>query len=90
MAIDKAISQAPMGLDENLLLGQEMEPNIEIEIEDPERVSIEAGGIEIEIEPGADVGEGIDEFTANLADYLDEGTLAELAGLRARWATRQR
>ena len=77
MAIDKAISQAPLGLDPELLTA---EPAIEIEIEDPEKVSIEAGGIEIEIEPGAGVGEGIDEFTANLAEYLDEGTLAELAG----------
>ena len=77
MAIDKAISQAPLGLDPELLTA---EPAIEIEIEDPEKVSIEAGGIEIEIEPGADVGEGIDEFTANLANHLDEGTLAELAG----------
>ncbi len=66
-----------LGLDPELLTA---EPAIEIEIEDPEKVSIEAGGIEIEIEPGADVGEGIDEFTANLAEYLDEGTLAELAG----------
>ena len=77
MAIEKAIAQAPMGLDEEMLSA---EPAIEIEIEDPEKVSIEAGGIEIEIEPGAGVGEGIDEFTANLAEYLDEGTLAELAG----------
>jgi hypothetical protein len=67
MAIDKAIGQAPLGLDENLLLGQEMEPDIEIEIEDPERVSIEAGGIKIEIEPD----EGGDDFNANLAEEMD-------------------
>jgi hypothetical protein len=76
MAIDKAIGQAPMGLDENLLLGQEMEPDIEIEIEDPERVSIEAGGIKIEIEPD----EGGDDFNANLAEEMDEGELTELCG----------
>jgi hypothetical protein len=74
MAIDKAIGQAPMGLDENLLLGQEMEPDIEIEIEDPERVSIEAGGIKIEIEPG----EEDDDFNANLAEEMDEGELTEV------------
>jgi hypothetical protein len=74
MAIDKAIGQAPMGLDENLLLGQEMEPDIEIEIEDPERVSIEAGGIKIEIEPD----ENGDDFNANLAEEMDEGELTEL------------
>jgi hypothetical protein len=76
MAIDKAIGQAPLGLDENLLLGQEMEPDIEIEIEDPERVSIEAGGIKIEIEPD----EGGDDFNANLAEDMDEGELTELCG----------
>jgi hypothetical protein len=76
MAIDKSIGQAPMGLDENLLLGQEMEPDIEIEIEDPERVSIEAGGIKVEIEPD----ENSDDFNANLAEELDDGELTELAG----------
>jgi hypothetical protein len=63
-----------MGLDENLLLGQEMEPDIEIEIEDPERVSIEAGGIKIEIEPD----ENGDDFNANLAEEMDEDELTEL------------
>jgi len=77
MAIDKAIGQAPMGLDENLLLGQEMEPDIEIEIEDPERVSIEAGGIKIEIDPDE---ESDDDFNANLAEDMDEGQLTELCG----------
>jgi hypothetical protein len=63
-----------MGLDENLLLGQEMEPDIEIEIEDPERVSIEAGGIKIEIEPD----ENGDDFNANLAEEMDEDELTQL------------
>ena len=54
-----------------------MEPDIEIEIEDPERVSIEMGGLEIEIEPGA---EGDDEFSANLVEEMDEGELTEIAG----------
>jgi hypothetical protein len=55
------------------------EPDIEIEIEDPESVEIRAGGLEIEIAKGGG-GEGIDEFTANLAEYLDEGALSDLAG----------
>jgi len=76
MAIEKAIAQAPVGLDEELMAG---EPDIEIEIEDPESVEIRAGGLEIEIAKGGG-GEGIDEFTANLAEHLDEGTLSELAG----------
>jgi hypothetical protein len=51
-----------------------MEPDIEIEIEDPERVSIEAGGIKIEIEPD----ENGDDFNANLAEEMDEDELTEL------------
>ena len=54
-----------------------MEPDIEIEIEDPERVSIEMGGLEIEIEPGA---EDDDEFSANLVEEMDQGELTEIAG----------
>jgi hypothetical protein len=76
MAIDKAITQAPLGLDQELMGA---EPDIEIEIEDPESVEIRAGGLEIEIAKGGS-GEGIDEFTANLAEYLDEGALSDLAG----------
>ena len=75
MAIDKALNQAPMGLQE--MMGDE--PAIEIEIEDPESVEIKAGGIEIEIEKGKYDGEGIKNFSANLADYFDEGTLASLS-----------
>jgi len=74
MAIDKALGQAPMGLkDEDLAM---MEPDIEIEIEDPESVSIKAGGLEIEIEKD----ENGDNFNANLAEEIDEGELTELAG----------
>ena len=80
MAIEKAIGQAPLGFNEEDFMGAGGTPDIEIEIEDPESVKIEAGGIEIELEPGTEGGEGIDEFTANLAEYLDEGTVSELAG----------
>jgi hypothetical protein len=75
MAIEKALNQAPMGLD-NLPLGQEMEPDIEIEIENPDRVSIEAGGLEIEFIPGEDM----DEFNENLAEKIDDDVLTEIAG----------
>lgn len=75
MAIDKALNQAPMGLQE--MMGDE--PAIEIEIEDPESVEIKAGGIEIEIEKGKYDGEGIKNFAANLAEHLDEGVLASLS-----------
>jgi hypothetical protein len=74
MAIDKSLAQAPMGLDPELL---NQEPAIEIEIEDPEKVTIGMGDMEIEIEPGE---ESDDDFNANLAEDMDEGQLTELAG----------
>lgn len=82
MAVDKSINQAPLGLDATLAAGAEPgvnipQPDIEIEIEDPESVTIGMDGLEIEIEPG----EGEDsEFNENLAEILDRGQLAELAG----------
>ena len=76
MAIDKALNQAPLGLRPEDLMGDE--PALEIEIEDPESVTIGMGDMEIELEPGDDGEEG--EFNENLADMLDEGQLTELAG----------
>ena len=75
MDIDKSLSQAPMGLRPEDLMG--VEPDIEIEIEDPESVTIGMGDMEIEIDPDAD-GEG--DFAENLAEVLEEGQLAELVG----------
>jgi hypothetical protein len=74
MAIDKALNPAPMGLDPELL---NQEPAIEIEIEDPEKVTIGMGDMEIEIEPGEEYD---DDFNANLAEEMDDGQLTELAG----------
>ena len=51
-------------------------PDIEIEIEDPESVSIGMDGLEIEIDPSEDDG----DFNDNLAEDMDEGMLTELAG----------
>jgi hypothetical protein len=70
--IDKSLSQAPTGLE--AMLG---EPDIEIEIEDPESVRIGMGDIEIKIEPDE---ESEDDFDANLAEYIDDSTLSSLAG----------
>jgi hypothetical protein len=72
MAIDKALYQAPEGIEALA----EKEIPIEIEIEDPESVRIGVDGMEIEIEPGKEVN---DEFNANLAEELDEGVLASIA-----------
>jgi hypothetical protein len=71
MAIDKALYELPQGLE---AAAANMEP-IEIEIEDPESVRIGVDGLEIEIEPEE---EGPDDFDANLAEYLDEGYLAQM------------
>ena len=75
MAVDKALNQAPLGLDATMATGVQPgvnmpEPEIEIEIafEDDEDESNEV----------EDVQE--DEFNANLADTLDEGVLTELVG----------
>jgi hypothetical protein len=73
MAIDKALNQAPLGLSE---MAEDMEPAIEIEIEDPESVSIKAGGLEIMLEK-EDID---DEFNENLAENLEDDILTELAG----------
>jgi len=72
MAIDKALYQAPEGIEALA----EKEVPIEIEIEDPESVRIGVDGMEIEIEPGKEVN---DEFNANLAEELDDSVLASVA-----------
>jgi len=72
--VDKSISQAPQGLEE-LAMGQ---PDLSIEIENPESVTLDDGSMEITIVPGKDVAG--DEFNANLADDMNEGQLTELSG----------
>ena len=70
--VDKGMYEAPMGMEE---LAAD-EPDLEIEIEDPEEVTIRAGGMEIEIDPDRMAD---DEFNANLAEELDDADLAQLA-----------
>ena len=65
MSIEKSLYQAPVGLDSII----EEEP-IEIEIVDPESVTIGIDGLEIEIEPAEPSDE---DFDANLAEYISEG-----------------
>ena len=70
--IDKGLYAAPVGLEEMA----EGEEAIEIEIEDPESVTIGIGDAEIVIDPDA-----MDEesFNANLAEELDEQYMETLA-----------
>ena len=71
--IDKSLSQAPQGL-EAMAMGQ---PDLSIEIENPESVTLDDGSMEITIIPGK---EQDDEFNDNLAEDMDEGQLTELSG----------
>jgi hypothetical protein len=61
MSIEKSLYQAPEG-------------EIQIEIEDPESVTIEMDGIEIEIEPSTP------EFYDNIADEVDDRVLQTISG----------
>jgi hypothetical protein len=70
--IEKSLYQAPVGID-----SIPTEPDIEIEIEDPESVKIGIDGMEIEIEPAEPSDK---DFDANLAEYMSEGELTEIAG----------
>jgi hypothetical protein len=66
--IDKALYQQPMGID----AAAENEEPIEIEIIDPEAVNIKMDGLELSIEKGEP---SIDDFDANLAEYLPESSI---------------
>ena len=73
MPVDKALYQAPQGL--AALTGAE--PDIEIEIEDPEALRISVEGEEIfDMEEVEDQ----EDFNKNLAEEMDGGALEELAG----------
>jgi hypothetical protein len=70
--VDKGLYAAPMGLDKMA----ESEEAIEIEIEDPESVTITTGDTSIIIDPDAMEDE---EFSKNLAEELSDKYMAELA-----------
>ena len=72
MAIDKALYAAPQGLDQAMM----DEPDLEIEIEDPESVKIATDGLEIEIEPREMDDE---DFEANLAEFIPDNELSLLS-----------
>jgi hypothetical protein len=73
MAIEKGLYQAPEGIEALA----ENETPIEIEIENPEEVTIGIDGLEIVIEPEEETA---DDFDANLADYISDSALAAMAG----------
>ena len=72
MSIEKSLYAAPEGL-----AALDQEPDIEIEIEDPESVKLSIEGEEIlEMRQG----EGTEDFNENLADVLPEGVIQSIAG----------
>jgi hypothetical protein len=68
MAIDKSLYEAPQGL------GALAEPDIQIEIEDPEDVQIKVGDTEIDLMPDEE-----EDFDENLAEVLSESALQLLS-----------
>jgi hypothetical protein len=74
MSIEKSLNPAPEGI-ESIIEGLG-EPDLEIEIEDPESVRIKMGEMEIELEPGDETNE---DFNANLAELMGDEELALIA-----------
>ncbi len=71
MSIDKALYEAPQGIAQGL-----EEPDLEIEVEDPESVTMRTDGLEIELESREMDDE---DFEANLAEFMPENELTLLA-----------
>jgi hypothetical protein len=67
--MEKSLYEMPRGIEAL------EDPEIEIEVENPESMSIEIDGIEIDLTPPKG---GEDEFSDNLAEYMDDGVLATI------------
>jgi len=77
MAVEKGLYQAPTGVDEGLPEGEMPQPDLEIEIVDPEMVTLDDGSVEITIIPGQESGDM--SFDGNLAEAMDDSQRALLA-----------
>ena len=78
MAIEKSVYAAPQGLEDSITDMEEMEvPEMEIEIVDPESVTLSDGSMEITIVPGNEVD--FSEFGANLAELMEDDDLETLS-----------
>jgi len=75
MSIEKALYAAPEGENDDDLMEK---AELEIEIVNPDMVTLDDGSVEVTIIPGADKTDLLG-FNDNLAEALDEGTLTELA-----------
>ena len=74
MSIEKSLNPAPQGIES--MIEDLGEPDIEIEIEDPESVTLKMGDLEIEFEPGEESSE---DFNANLAEHISAEELSLIA-----------
>jgi hypothetical protein len=72
--MEKSLYAAPMGLEEE---AAGMVPELEIEIEDPESVTLGIGDLEIQLRPDENTDE---DFNQNLAEVMEDKDLAALAG----------
>ena len=79
MAIEKGLYAAPEGIEDVEVEGLEGEKELEIEIVDPEMVTLDDGSVEITIIPGVEIDDFM-SFDTNLVDVLDESYLNELSG----------
>jgi hypothetical protein len=82
MAIEKSNNPAPQSIEDELE-GLEMEDvgidaDIEIEVVDPESITLDDGSMEITLIPDAEISD-FTEFDMNLAEVLDESHLQEIS-----------
>ena len=75
MAIEKGLYAAPEGMQGELL---PEEGGLEIDIVNPDMVTLDDGSVEITLVPGSEMGGG-GEFDANIADELEEKDLNALS-----------
>ena len=74
MAIEKGLYAAPLGMEQEV----GAEADLEIEIVDPEMVTLDDGSVEITIIPDADMGDMV-PFDANLAEVLEDNVLNKVS-----------
>jgi len=72
MAVEKGLFQAPKGVEE------EETEQLEIEIVNPDMVTLDDGSMEVTIMPGAE-GVGTGAFDENIAENMDDDQLAAVA-----------
>lgn len=75
-SMDKGLYSAPTGVEDDVMAMGGADP-LEIEIVDPEQVTLSDGSVEITLEPDDGMGDG--DFGANLAEDMDASDLSSIA-----------